>query len=222
MQDSNFDAARAFVEFGLSEQAAGRRESASGPGSSLAAAEPALRLLRRVLAERDVGSILDLGCGDWNWMRGLGLPEAGTGRKLRYEGWDASADLVAQLQADHGRPGEIDFLLRDITTAPLPQVDLVILRDVLFHMPVALATDLLARLRQSTRFLLSTSFLGMERNDDIQAYLPINGWGFHRINLNVAPFDLAETMQEAVREPLCSNKGRARFFCLYEFAAAKG
>lgn len=216
--DSNFAAARSFADFGLSEKSAGRRESASGPGSSRAAAEPALRLLRRSLAERGIGSILDLGCGDWNWMRDLNLPSAGTDRVIRYQGWDASETLVADLQTEYGRPGLIDFATCDLTTAPLPPVDLVILRDVLFHLPLDLALRVVTRVRATSRYLLSTSFLGMAENADISPYLPIDGWGFHRINLNAAPFDLAETMLEAVREPLCSHKGVARFACLYGFS----
>lgn len=213
-QASNFDAARSFAEFGLKEKAEGRRESASGPGSARAAAEPALQLLRRTISERDIASILDLGCGDWNWMRDLGLPGA---RAIRYEGWDASDTLIADMQATYGQPGLIDFAVKDLTTAPLPPVDLIILRDVLFHMPAALALRVLGRVRAASRYMLSTSFLDMTENADIAAYLPIDGWGFHRINLNVAPFDLADAMIEAVPEPLCTNKGVARFACLYRF-----
>lgn len=214
---SNFDAARAFAEFGLAKRATGARESASGPGSSQDAARPALQLLRRTLRQRPIRTVLDLGCGDWNWMQALGLPGVGQDLNIRYEGWDASPDLIAELTARHGQPGQIDFALRDITTAPLPQVDLIIARDVLFHLPLPQSVPLVARLRQSCRFFLSTSFLTEPDNSDIEGYLPIEGWGFYRINLNAAPFDLGGQMEEAVREPLCSHKGRNRYACLYGF-----
>lgn len=216
-EESNFGAARSFVAFGLQEQRAGRRESASGPGSSRAAAQPALRLLRRTLRQRRVKTILDLGCGDWNWMQALELPGVGRALELQYEGWEASQELVSQLNARHARPGKIDFHVRDITTEPLPMVDLIIARDVLFHLPLLQAERLVQRIRQSCRFFLSTSFLGVHANADIEGYLPIEGWGFHKLNLNLAPFCLAETMEEAVREPLCTHSGSSRYICLYQF-----
>ena len=60
-QPSNFDAARGFAEFGLREREAGRRESASGPGSTLEAAGPAIELLRHVLVHERPETVLDLG-----------------------------------------------------------------------------------------------------------------------------------------------------------------
>jgi len=215
--NSNFEAARAFVEFGLQEQSAGRRESASGPGSSRAAAAPTLALLQRLLRQYEITSVLDLGCGDWNWMQDLRLPQAGTDRQIRYLGWDASPELVDSLNSHHGQPGLIDFEVKDITTEPLPEVDLVIARDVLFHLPISQAEAVVTQVRRRARYFLSTAYLGELENQDIAGYLPIEGWGFHRINLNVAPFDLLEDLQEALREPLCSHKGQPRFVCLYAF-----
>lgn len=220
--ESNFDAARAFVDFGLERRRAGERESASGPGSSRAAAGPALDLLRRTIERRRIDSILDLGCGDWNWMAALDLPGMGQGLNVRYQGWDAHADLVQELVTDYGQPGQIDFAVRDIITASLPQVDLIIARDVLFHLPLSQSGPLVERIGRSCRYFLSTSFLTESENADIRGYLPIEGWGFHRINLNVAPFALGEKMEEAVREPLCAHHGRSRYFCLYEFETPAG
>ncbi len=216
-KDSNFAAARAFAEFGLKKRRDGERESASGPGSSRKAALPATRLLRRTLRQRGVKSVLDLGCGDWNWMQTLNLPGVDRDLDIRYQGWDASPDLVQELADRYGLPGRIDFELRDITTAPLPEVDLIIARDVLFHLPLAQSVPLLDRIRTRCRLFLSTSFLGENENSDIREYLPIEGWGFYRINLNIAPFGLAEQMEEAVREPLGAHSGKSRYACLYAF-----
>jgi SAM-dependent methyltransferase len=214
---SNFVAARDFVAFGLEEKRAGRRESASGPGSSLAAAASTIRMLRRVLAEREIRSILDLGCGDWNWMRTLGLPHLNQGKDVRYLGWEANADLVAALESDFGQTGRIEFQLQDITTAAFPPADLIIARDVLFHLPIHLGRCVIDKIRSSCRFLLSTSFLNEPQNSDIQSYLPIENWGFYPINLNVSPYDLGSSLEEAAYEPLCDYKGKRRYVCLYAF-----
>lgn len=214
---SNFQAASAFVTFGLEEKRAGRRESASGPGSSLAAAHPTIELLRRTLTGRNITSILDLGCGDWHWMRTLGLPQLNQGLDVRYMGWEANRELVDYLRVTFGQAGYVEFCLKDITTSHLPNVDLIIARDVLFHLPRALSERLVRRIKSSCKFFLATSFLGEPNNGDIQAYLPIDNWGFYPINLNAPPYDLGGDMEEAVREALCSYRGKNRYACLYAF-----
>lgn len=213
MSDNNFAAAQAFVEFGLREQQAGRRESASGPGSAVSAAGESLSLLDAVVKEYAVTSILDLGCGDWNWMRHAGWRETAT---VHYEGWDAHPGLVERLTEQFGNE-RTRFRLADITTAPLPKVDLVVCRDVLFHIRIDLAQKVVQRVRENRGLLISTSFLNLKSNADIRPYLPIENWGFYLINLDIAPFDLEPYRVRAIREQKCSSNGQPRSVCLYDF-----
>jgi SAM-dependent methyltransferase len=211
---SNFEAARRFAEFGLKEKAAGRRDSASGPGSSAKASAEALDFLRGIIAEHDIGSILDLGCGDWHWMRKLGLPRPSGDKAVCYEGWDASEPMVASLNKEFGNE-TTSFKVRDITTEPYPKTELIIARDVLFHIDLAIVESMVGRIRGAARFFATTSFLGVTRNNNIEPYLPIEGWGFHKINLDIAPFDLAGNLVGCVEETACTHTGDRRFFCLY-------
>lgn len=215
--ESNFEAAKEFAEFGLKEQRAGRRESASGPGSALASAEPTVELLQYILKHERPETILDLGCGDWNWMSSLGLPSPETGYDIQYNGWDASAELIDGLKGKYGQIGKIDFDVRDITTEPIPKTDLIIARDVLFHVPRHLAERLIERISNSCRLFVANSFLDVSQNTDIEQYLPIKDWGSYQINLNRPPFDLGGKMERAIREPLCGIRGKSRFVCLYKF-----
>jgi len=211
--NTNFEAARRFAEFGLAEQASGRRRSASGPGSTRRAAAEALGLLKRAIPAHGIRSVLDLGCGDWHWMKDLGFPEI-AGAHVSYEGWEAAPALVDLLDREFARPG-VSFRLKDITAEPLPRADLVIARDVLFHIDVDLAAALVARIRASARFLASTSFPAVAENRNIEAYLPIDGWGFHKVNLDIAPFHLKDRLVERVEERKCRHSGDRRYFCLY-------
>ncbi len=211
---SNFEAARRFAEFGLKEKAAGRRDSASGPGSSSKASGAALKFLRRVIHEHNVASILDLGCGDWHWMRELGLPRPSGDRVVRYEGWDASEEMVASLNGEFGSEF-IAFKVRDITTEPLPNVDLIIARDVLFHIDIALVEEMVGRIRGTSRLFATNSFRRVKHNANIEPYMPIEGWGFHKINLDIAPFNLAPSLVECVEEKAARHTGDRRYFCLY-------
>lgn len=218
MTPTNFDAARQFADFGLIDRDAGNRESASGPGSSRSAAENTIKLLRHTIETRKVRTILDLGCGDWNWMKDVGLHDLADGNRVRYQGWDASPKLVEELSATFGVPGAIEFHLRDITTAPIPKVDLIIARDVLFHLPRAITKTLLDRISEACDYFLSTSFLSVAENGDISAYNEIEGWGYYNINLNIPPFNLARRMETAEREKLDEKIANPRYICLYNFS----
>jgi SAM-dependent methyltransferase len=210
---SNFEAAKAFVEFGLALKLAGRRESASGPGSAVGAAAECLRLIDETVAGHGVTSILDLGCGDWNWMRMAAWRRSPA---VRYEGWDAHAGLVESLAKEFGDE-RTRFRLEDASAGVFPVVDLVICRDVLFHLPLVLAQEMVRQVRRMRALFISTSFLGVGENGDIETYLPIAGWGFHRINLDIAPFGLAPCRTQTRLEAMCANRGFDRSVCLYDF-----
>lgn len=210
-----FKAAKEFVNFGKREKEQGARESISGPGSSLSSSAATRKLLSICLNDIGVASILDLGCGDWNWMRELRLVNA-AGAPVSYQGWEADETLVGELNAAYGTPTCL-FSCSDIVTEDYPDVDLIIARDILFHLPIELSERVLAKVRDSARFLLSTSFLGVPQNSNIQQYNHIVNWGFYKINLNVHPFNLAENMKIAFREDENSHSGNQRYICLYEF-----
>jgi hypothetical protein len=214
---SNFEAARSFAEFGLNEQAAGRRESASGVGSKLDAARPCLDLLDQTIRELGITSIVDMGCGDWNWMsHGRWYRESWP---IRYAGWEAHDGLVERLNRAFARPG-VEFSLTDATQADLEPVNLVICRDILFHMPVKMARRLLKKIRLSARYLLTTTFPAVTENEGPAVYLPIPGWGFYPINADIGPFNLGPFKIADVEEPQCGVSGMARHVALYRLAEA--
>lgn len=213
---SNLDAAAAFVDFGLLEKSKGGRESASGPGSSLSSAAAASNLLLRKLRELPIRSVLDLGCGDWNWMRNLGFPNPIPGRHITYEGWESSQELVDALRSKHATDG-VDFHLRDVSTEAMPDVDLIIARDILFHMPPPMAVEVVERIKKSGKYLAAPSYIFVKQNAGFKEYLDIEGWGYFHINMNIEPFSLAPYLQESVLEPLCQSWENKRYFCFYEF-----
>lgn len=212
---TNFDAARQFVEFGLAKKKEGERESASGPGSAYKAAQPAISLLEKAIRDHNVERILDLGCGDWNWMKSVNL-RTKDGRPIQYLGWDAHADLIQQLNNEYGS-SNVCFELSDATQGPLPEADLVIARDILFHMNHALGVKLVSNAKVAAPLFLSTSFLEINENAPPKEYLPIENWGFHKVNLNRAPYDLGSAMIAAFDEPEGFHSSSRRYICLYDF-----
>ncbi len=218
---SNFEAAQTFADFGLADRDAGNRESASGPGSSRIIAQKTIELLNSTINAKNIRSILDLGCGDWNWMADVDLSQPPNGAKLRYQGWDASEKLVDELTRKYGIADEIEFNVRDITTAPLPKVDLIIARDVLFHLPIEIAVPLVNRIKLSCAYLVSTSFFDSQTNTDIAPYNAIEGWGYYKINLNIPPFSLSQHLDVAYREKPEKLGAAPRYICLYDFTETR-
>jgi hypothetical protein len=74
--------------------------------------------------KHNISSIFDAGCNDCNWMKRVG-------QFVQYQGGDISLAMVAD--AWHRHP-ELDVVLHDVTTDPIPKVDLLFVRDVAIHL----------------------------------------------------------------------------------------
>src|SRR5215208_724486 len=106
----------------------GCAESKSGYGSTLAFTEQLRKDLRDLVQSYGITSLLDAPCGDFNWMRHTELPGG-----LRYIGGDIVKELVHELSLKHEN-GRRTFLELDISRDELPEVDLWLCRDCLFHL----------------------------------------------------------------------------------------
>lgn len=109
-----------------------RWNGGSGPGSDLGFCRPLIAWLRSYIRERRIRSLVDLGCGDLQWM-----PDALAGLDVRYTGLDAVRHLI---QAHRQRFSGWTFATVDVATcdpAALPLADLYWAKDVLQHWPDA-------------------------------------------------------------------------------------
>ena len=156
-------------------------ESVSGPGSTLEETEPIRRALPAMLAELGAASLLDLPCGDFHWMQHTDLSG------IDYIGGDLVGELIERNRAQHARDG-VAFRKLDLVYDTLPAVDAVLCRDCLVHLSFADAQAALANIaRSGAKWLLTTSFPGVTRNDDI-----VTGQ-WRPINLMLSPFNLPES-----------------------------
>ena len=156
-------------------------ESVSGPGSTLEETEPIRRALPTMLAELGASSLLDLPCGDFHWMQHTDLSG------IDYIGGDLVGELIERNRAQHARDG-VAFRKLDLVYDTLPAVDAVLCRDCLVHLSFADAQAALANIaRSGAKWLLTTSFPDVTRNDDI-----VTGQ-WRPINLMLSPFNLPES-----------------------------
>jgi hypothetical protein len=171
-------------------------ESVSGSGSTLAQTEVVRAELPRIVADYGVRSMLDIPCGDFNWMRAVYLD-------VDYIGADIVPDLVAR-NAEAFKGPRRRFAVLDLVKGPLPRVDLVLCRDCLIHLSnheIALAVESV-RASGST-YLLTTTHTNVTENRDIQT------GRFRAVNLEHPPFNFGpplELINERCPEPGFSEK----------------
>jgi len=152
-------------------------ESRSGRGAELALTENVRTYLPVVIDYLSITSILDVSCGDFNWMRHVRL-------NIPYFGCDIVQELVDQNNAKYGSP-ERHFFQADITRDPLPDADLILCRCTLYHLSFIDIFEALNNFRNTrARFLLLTNLPKVALNTDIKS------GGYRRLNMEVEPFNL--------------------------------
>lgn len=153
------------------------RESKSGPGSSIDRNIDLIANLQAFVTDNRVRSILDCGCGDFNWMRffNFDLVE-------RYAGIDIVPSVISGNAAFSDR--KISFSVADITESVLTGYDLILCKDCLFHLSY---TDVQAALdnfvASGAKYLVSTTFVEHENSDIVSG-------NWRPINLETEPFFL--------------------------------
>jgi len=154
-----------------------RETPASGCGSGLRYTQAVRAALPDLFQRYSIRSMLDVPCGDWNWMREVDL----TG--VAYEGWDVVSEQIVMNRKDF--PG-ICFEVRDVFSALLPKVDLVLCRDLFLHLSNEQISLVLENVRVSdSRWFLASNYPKVLKNVDTSRPIGCRG-----VNLCEEPFNL--------------------------------
>ena len=136
-------------------------ESVSGAGSTLKETAEVRRFLPQIVEQYDIRSMLDIPCGDLNWMDYMVQLD-----QIAYTGADIVPDIIAANKKAH--PGG-DFRVMDITTDALPPVDLILVRDCLGHFSNRDVRRALSNIKRSgAKYLLATHFPQEGTDTDIE------------------------------------------------------
>lgn len=149
------------------------QESRSGIGSSAAATAGLLNRITAALKHLGAGSLVDVGCGDWNWMKRGTIDFA-------YTGIDVVPEIIRENQQYVQK--SVSFALCNAIDGPIPTADAALCREVLFHLSFADARAVVKNIKSSARYLIATTDLDIAINSDIQT------GDFRRINLLRRPF----------------------------------
>lgn len=153
----------------------GKGESVSGPGSTIAHTKQLRSGLAGLMLRYGVKRFLDAPCGDCNWICGIDFKGMG----VKYMGMDIVGDLMPT--AKQRIPSGV-FNVGDITQDPLPEADIIMVRDCLVHFSYDMVDAAIRNIKASgIKYLLSTTFPGRENKDIVTGDwrpLDLEAWPF--------------------------------------------
>jgi hypothetical protein len=158
-------------------------ESASGNGSSLDYTKNLREELPQLFDTFKIKTVFDAPCGDLNWMSRVlsAYPD------ISYTGGDIVQPLVDHLNETYADDNNRKFIKIDIVRDRLPDADLMICRDCLFHLSEADIKKFFKNFVNSNiAALLTTTDILPEPNRDIEA------GDYRHLNLLADPYNFGQ------------------------------
>lgn len=169
------------------------QDSLSGLGSTARATEQLVDGLSSFLEQVGCRRLVDVGCGDFNWMRRVR-------GDFEYIGIDTVAELVEANNRNFA-DGRRKFVCLDATRSPIPSGDVAICREVLFHLSFEAGLHLLRNIKAAGfKYALLTTDRSVWFNSDIR-----NG-DFRLLNLSRAPYTLPEPERVLLDDKVASHR----------------
>ena len=170
----------------------------SGPGSSVENSEPVISFIQEKISQGEVKSILDLGCGDLTYISTVEEIVQG---KVDYIGVDVS-DYILQ-QNTQKFPWFTGKNI-DATEPQTFEADLILMKDLLFHLTNGQIDSLLHNLSASLfKYCLLTSMNNASNKDRILD--PKHNYA--DVNIKIEPFHCSRHV-EALQRSNTANKGQ--------------
>lgn len=157
-------------------------ETVSGPGSTIEQTKLVIKILSSVVHRYCIRTMLDIPCGDFNWMRHVDLGG------VSYQGADILDELTQTNQIRFGGDKRA-FHTLDLLKDKLPEVDLIFCRDCLVHFSNRHICLAIANIKRSGAAYLLTTTFPESKNSDI-----ITG-DWRMLNLQSSPFLFPEPLE---------------------------
>ena len=169
----------------------------SGPGSLVESSLPVIDFINQGVANQQIGSILDLGCGDLTYISTIEHINSGL---LLYTGVDVSDYILSE---NEKRYPWFNGKRMDITKPQAFDADLIIIKDILFHLTNEQITALFNNLTAS-RFNFCIVTTMNNRSNVARKLDPKHNYA--NVNIRVAPFFRNRYLQSLSR-PRSANEG---------------
>jgi len=161
------------------------QSSKSGIGSSIEQTHEIARLIPELIFNLKIKTILDLPCGDLEWMSNVNLGDA------KYLGADVAPALILQLQT---RFPDRNFQRINVVKDSIPKVDLIFCRDLFVHLSNRAIRSSIKNIKDSgSLYLATTTFSNRLKNQDLPFLSRSVAW--RTINLELSPFNFSPPVQ---------------------------
>ena len=151
----------------------------SGPGSSARYNRPFLNFLSNFARKADIRSIVDYGCGDWTMFSEYQFGN------IDYLGIDIVDSVVEANRNRYSGPG-IEFRLARPLAGETCSADLLLMKDVMIHLPNGHCAEFLDYARNRFRFGI---FVNDMRSHEAGVNEDIRMGGYRPIDITKPPFN---------------------------------
>jgi SAM-dependent methyltransferase len=155
-------------------------DGGSGRGSTISNTTEYRQLLEEFLQSRNIQSVVDLGCGDWQFSKAVDWGD------VDYVGLDVVLEVVEENRKRFGPRFRFEHV--DGSRDDLPEGDLLLVKEVLQHWPTDKILEFIPRMARY-RYVIITN------NVDVGPEQPplnsdIGMGGYRPLDLREKPFDL--------------------------------
>lgn len=147
----------------------------SGPGSDPDFAKPWIDVVNSFLSKDDVNTVIDVGCGDWRIGKKLNL------NGINYTGIEISSVIFKETVLNSFE--NIKFIQGDFESMSINDVDLIIIKDVLQHLPNSSIYNIVSKIMRKSKYALFCDDM-TEVNNEEDVYA-----GYRSIDLSSNPFN---------------------------------
>ncbi|MDR2800594.1 MAG: hypothetical protein LBB52_04915 [Desulfovibrio sp.] len=154
-------------------------EYGSGIGSLAETTLEYRYFLEKFIAKNNIKTIVDFGCGDWNFSRYIYWWGA------EYIGYDA-VETIVENNSKLFSTDTIKFYIPPTNFGEIKPAELLIVKDVLQHWPSDIVKQFLASIKGKFQYILATN--SQYPNDNVNKDIRIGQ--FRPVNLLISPFNI--------------------------------
>jgi len=162
----------------------GSQETVSGDGSALTMTARVRECLGKWIKKYEIKTFVDAPCGDANWQAHIpGMDQ------VKYNGYDIAdkpLKIAREKNSDHA---SMSFAQMDLTSEIPPKADIIMVRDVIQHLPLAKGRQMLLNAKRSGARYLAVSTFSDGGNIDIWA------GSFYKDDVHATPFNLPSRLE---------------------------
>lgn len=190
------DSVQKYVNTEIDKLGTNKGETECGAGSFVENTAEVRLFVEQVIREYGIKTMLDVPCGDWNWMRLVDLQD------VKYTGHDLDDGFIAE---NRHRYPQHSFETIDALNTEYSKYDLICCRDFMIHIPTSDGLKLIDLLRASgSKWLMATSYDYLAENLDLsdeQKSIPYSRdvRVSRMVNLTLPPYDFSHPV-DFVRE----------------------